>query len=133
MPLILRSTKGSKLSISEMDGNFTYLQSLALSGATSGTTIPGGADTQVQFNDNGQFGGNANMTFDKNTSVFGVSQVTAQNGVTAAFFSNPQTITTNQTINDNHNAIMVGPTITVEDGIEVIVGNNSFLTIINGF
>lgn len=38
MPLILRSVKGSKLSIAEMDNNLLYLQSLALSGSTSGIT-----------------------------------------------------------------------------------------------
>ena len=34
MTLILRSVKGSKLTISDMDGNLTYLQSLALSGGS---------------------------------------------------------------------------------------------------
>ena len=29
MPLILRQTKGDKLTISELDGNFTYLETLA--------------------------------------------------------------------------------------------------------
>lgn len=35
MSLILRSQTGRRLSIAEMDGNFTYLQQLALSGTTS--------------------------------------------------------------------------------------------------
>ena len=39
MPLVLRSTKGSELSFSEMDGNFTFLENLAeISGATGATT-----------------------------------------------------------------------------------------------
>ena len=35
MSLVLRSQIGRRLSIVEMDGNFTYLQQLALSGTTS--------------------------------------------------------------------------------------------------
>jgi len=37
--------------------------------ATGGSVTPGGADTNIQFNDGGSFGGNANFTFDKSTSV----------------------------------------------------------------
>lgn len=39
MSLVLRSEIGRRLSISEMDGNFTYLQQLALSGTTSHGTV----------------------------------------------------------------------------------------------
>ena len=39
--------------------------------ATGNATV-GGANTQVQFNDGGSFGGNANLTFDKATSKFTV-------------------------------------------------------------
>lgn len=35
--------------------------------------LPGGADTQVQFNDGGSFGGDANMTFTKGTGAFAVT------------------------------------------------------------
>ena len=35
--------------------------------------IPGGSNTQVQFNDIGEFGGNANFTFDKTTSLLTVT------------------------------------------------------------
>jgi hypothetical protein len=34
----------------------------------SGTTPPGGSNTQIQFNDSGSFGATANLTFDKNTN-----------------------------------------------------------------
>lgn len=42
--------------------------------AGSGTTTPGGADTNVQYNDGGAFGGDANLTWDKvgHTLVIGV-------------------------------------------------------------
>ena len=39
--------------------------------ATGNATV-GGANTQVQFNDGGSFGGNANLTFDKAVSKFTV-------------------------------------------------------------
>src|SRR3989338_851925 len=32
-------------------------------------TCPGGADTQVQFNDNGNCGGDTNFTWDKNANI----------------------------------------------------------------
>tara|TARA_R110000772_G_scaffold219626_1_gene330174 strand:+ start:312 stop:635 length:324 start_codon:yes stop_codon:yes gene_type:complete len=50
MPLVLRSTKGSELSFSEMDGNFTFLENLAeISGATgaAGATGATGAASTV--------------------------------------------------------------------------------------
>jgi len=40
---------------------------------TGGTVTPGGADTNIQFNDSGAFGGNANLLFDKT-----ISKVTLQ-------------------------------------------------------
>lgn len=39
MPLITREQKGSKLTISEMDNNFTYLEDLAISNATSSNGV----------------------------------------------------------------------------------------------
>lgn len=41
-----------------------------------GTAI-GGSNTQVQFNDNGGFGGNANLTFDKTTGTLNATNITA--------------------------------------------------------
>jgi hypothetical protein len=37
-----------------------------------GGTVPGGADTQMQFNDAGSFGGASDLTWDKVLSVFGM-------------------------------------------------------------
>lgn len=39
-------------------------------------TVPGGSNTQVQFNDSSAFGGDANFTFDKTTNVLGVDALT---------------------------------------------------------
>ena len=49
--------------------------------AATGGGTPGGADTQVQFNDSGAFGGNAALLFNKNTttplvSIVGVTNAT---------------------------------------------------------
>jgi len=72
MGLVLRSVKGSKLTISEMDGNLTYLQSL--SGASSGgTTNPAGNNSEVQFNDNNSFGASSNFTFDSISNILNLS------------------------------------------------------------
>ena len=40
--------------------------------AGGGGGTPGGSDTQVQFNDNGAFGGDADLTWNKTTNVLGV-------------------------------------------------------------
>ena len=44
-----------------------------------GNGVPGGSNTQVQFNDAGSFGGNSGFTFDKTTGIF-TSPFVAGNG-----------------------------------------------------
>ena len=46
--------------------------------AAGGSGSPGGSDTQVQFNDGGSFGGDADMTYNKTTNVLSVPNVTTQ-------------------------------------------------------
>lgn len=36
---------------------------------SGGSSTPGGANTQIQFNDNGAFSGSSNLTFDKTTNI----------------------------------------------------------------
>ena len=55
------------------DGNANQI--LATDGAGNVTFVdnsatPGGANTQIQFNDSGSFGGHANLTFDSSTETF---------------------------------------------------------------
>ena len=72
-----------------------------LSGGTGGT--PGGANTQIQFNDNGSFGGSAGFTFDKTTNSVSTTGTISSSGnllllnSTSNFvgFSAPATITSN--------------------------------------
>jgi hypothetical protein len=131
MTLILRSVKGSKLTISEMDGNLTYLQNLALSGSSSGGTgHPSGSNTQVQFNDNGSFGGNTGFTFDKNTNHVNIDgSLSATNLVTGYIFSNPKNITGTINVPDNSNSLIIGPNVTFDPNSDITIGVNSDLTI----
>jgi len=46
---------------------------IAASGGGGGT--PGGADTNVQYNDGGSFGGDSNFTWDKNNLIFKVGDI----------------------------------------------------------
>lgn len=48
---------------------------------TASATGPGGANTQIQFNDNGIFGGSAGLTFDKTSNL-----VSTTGNVSAAYF-----------------------------------------------
>jgi hypothetical protein len=49
---------------------------IASTGGGGGGT-PGGSDTQVQFNDGGSFGGDADLTFNKTTNVLGATVIDA--------------------------------------------------------
>lgn len=55
--------EGSNITLTESEGVIT----IASSGGGGGT--PGGSTTQVQFNDAGAFGGDADWTYDKTTNV----------------------------------------------------------------
>ena len=55
---------------------------------------PGGSNTQVQFNDNGDFGGSANFTFDKTTNALSVNgNISGANLVTGGAISATGTAT----------------------------------------
>lgn len=49
--------------------------SITINSTASGTGAPGGDDTQVQFNDGGSFGGDANFTFNRTTNTLSVSNL----------------------------------------------------------
>ena len=66
----LKITGGTANYVLQTDGTGN-LSWVAQSGGGGGT--PGGTNTQIQFNDGGTFGGNANLTFDKTTSVLTVT------------------------------------------------------------
>jgi hypothetical protein len=54
-------------------GNLTW----AAGGNSTGNGIPGGANTQIQYNDGGIFGGTTGFTFNKTTTVFTANNIVA--------------------------------------------------------
>ena len=54
----------------------------------SGAGIPGGANTQLQFNDDGSFAGNSTLTFDKINDVLSVSNVNVSSVLNVANVGN---------------------------------------------
>jgi len=58
-----------------------------------GNGTPGGSDTQIQFNDAGSFGGNANVTFNKTTGNMAIGNIVFASGTT-------NTNANNQTFNN---------------------------------
>ena len=54
---------------------FIYVGNYLSATLGSATGTPGGANTQVQFNDGGSFGGDSNFTFNKNTDTMTVANM----------------------------------------------------------
>ena len=54
-------------------GNLRTDNLLYANGTPWDLELPGGSNTQIQFNDNGSFGGNANLSFNKDTSNLSVN------------------------------------------------------------
>ena len=57
-------------------GNLTWT---AQTGGGGGNGVPGGANTQVQFNDAGEFGGDSGFTYNKTTNTLFVENISAGN------------------------------------------------------
>ena len=62
----VKLTGGSNGQVLSTDGT----GNLSWTTSSGGSGIPGGVDTQVQFNDASSFGGNAGFTFNKTTGIF---------------------------------------------------------------
>jgi hypothetical protein len=69
--LNLPANVGANAQVLTTDGLGNLSWTTPSGGGGNGT--PGGSNTQVQFNDDGNFGGNANFTFNKTTSVLSVT------------------------------------------------------------
>ena len=76
------------------EGNLTWA---AGGNGGGGNGNPGGANTQVQFNDSGTFGGDAGFVYDKNTNILTVSNLNVVDSFTGniSFASTAGTVTTN--------------------------------------
>jgi hypothetical protein len=88
-----------------------------------GGGVPGGSNTQVQFNDASTFGGSADFTFDKSTNLAAVGGT-----VQAKIFANPKTLTTT-TLPADVNALVIGP-VTIPNGNSITVPSGSTLQVI---
>ena len=64
--------KGSLGLYFDLNGILTAIDDTGHTTSAGGGGSPGGADTEIQFNDGGDFGGNAAFTFDKTGPAFGV-------------------------------------------------------------
>jgi hypothetical protein len=62
------STTGNAIVGNILTNGYYYANGAVFGGGGGGGT-PGGADTQIQFNDNGVFGGSAGLTFNKTTNA----------------------------------------------------------------
>lgn len=56
-------------------GNRVLISAPGPQGPAGGGGTPGGSDTQVQFNDGGEFGGDAALTFNKTTGVLSATHI----------------------------------------------------------
>jgi len=64
-PQILPDPGVALITYDKASGKLTAVDSTGASIFPTSGAVPGGADTQIQFNDGGAFGGNAAMVFDK--------------------------------------------------------------------
>lgn len=105
--VILGGTNGYFLQ-TDGAGNLTWAP--AGNGGNTGNGIPGGANTQVQFNDAGEFGGDAGFTYDKVANVLTVNELVTGN-VTADDLSvndiTANNVTANYFIGDGSNVTNV--------------------------
>jgi hypothetical protein len=88
----------------------------------SGNGVPGGANTEIQFNDAGSFGGDAGFTYNKSTNTLYVENISAGN-------SSDDTITTYGNLNVLGNISAV-ENITANGNItaDYFIGNGSYIT-----
>jgi len=120
-------TAGSNITITNAAGAIT----IAASGGGGGGS-PGGANTQVQFNNSGSFGGSANFTFD-GTNI-GVSNNVVAGARIIGNTVESQTVAAGQyalTTTSNHiwPGAPVGTSPTVMPAVDLTTGNYDFLTL----
>ncbi len=110
-------TAGTNVTITNADGAIT----IAAAGGGGGGS-PGGANTQVQFNDGGSFGGDAGLTYDKAADV-----LTAGSIVTSV--TTPPTNSITLASNMAYPGAPVGSSPTVNPAIDLSAGAYDFLTL----
>lgn len=111
----LKITGGTSGYFLQTDGAGNLLWA-ASGGGGGGNGTPGGANTQVQFNDAGSFGGTAGFTFNKTSNTLSVSGI-----ISGGFLvENSLTVSANYTITSGKSAMSVGP-LNIASGVSVTV------------
>jgi hypothetical protein len=72
-------TAGTNIIITDNGANNTVVIS-AVTGTSSGSSTPGGSDTQIQFNSGSSFSGSSNLTFDYSSNTFQTSIISSTSG-----------------------------------------------------
>ena len=98
-------------------GNLTWAEG----GGGGGNGSPGGANTQVQFNDAGEFGGDAGFTYNKLTNTLTVENITAGNSPDDAV-----NITGNFNVTGNATVAYLESTGNI--AADYFIGNGHYLT-----
>lgn len=101
--------------------------SAAGGGSVAGTTNPGGADTYVQFNDAGIFGGVAGLTFNKTTNTLSTTNLAV---------SSIATVSGNVILGDAASDIVyISGSVTASNGLQVTgsINGSSTITATTGF
>ena len=102
--------------------NYMYANGAPFTGG-GGNGTPGGTNTQVQFNDAGNFGGTAGLTFDKTTNAFSVA-----GNLTAANISGGNAVSANYFLGDGGLLTNISTT----GGTSITNGNSSVNVLANG-
>jgi len=89
--------QGSNILLSKSDDNVNKRVNITVSASVVGG-VPGGADTNIQFNDGGAFGGSSVLTFNKNSSVL----LSAGEVVISPIVSSLASLTVVATANNNN-------------------------------
>jgi hypothetical protein len=108
------------------EGNLTW----AAGGGGGGNGTPGGANTQVQFNDSGSFGGDAGFVYDKNTNILTVSNLNVVDSFTGniSFASTAGTVTTNAQPNITSVGTLTSLNVTNTIAANLFAGSGANLT-----
>lgn len=98
---------------------------------SGGILTPGGTDGDIQYNDNGAFGGSGNNKWDNANSTQTIIGQMVANTVTASqsFFLAPQSITENLTLTNFVNGMSPGPVV-VQTGVTITVDPGSRWTVV---
>jgi hypothetical protein len=75
--------------------------------STGSATTPGGSNTQVQFNDSGAFGGDADFTWNKNTDTLGFASFVTVTPLDGIYFSSGSFQWQGTNANDSDNYVIM--------------------------